>query len=279
MTDLRLGALGFGLRGSLARIAHRPGRGSRVTVVAEHDPVLRDCAADRIPGARTVDDHHKVIGDPEVDAVLVLTPDHTHADIACEALGAGKAVFVEKPLDITIERCDRYTEDGHWPPHTQRALNPVIDVEDVSRVNMRLDNGVLAAYQQCHFTPDYWRNYTVIGDAGRLENFGDGPGGVVKVWNSRRSGQRDRADAEYRVPEADENTAHGGADPLLIDEFLRFAREGGRTDTSPVAARMAVAAGFRATESLRDGGTAREVPPLARDLVAYFERGQVRREA
>ncbi|WP_414930611.1 winged helix-turn-helix domain-containing protein [Streptomyces sp. SHP 1-2] len=39
---------------------------------------------------------------------------------------------------------------------------------------------VLAAYQQCPFTPDYWCNYTVIGDAGRLENFGDGPGGEVR---------------------------------------------------------------------------------------------------
>jgi predicted dehydrogenase len=76
MTELRLGALGFGLRGSLARIAHRPGRGSRVSVVAEHDPVLRDRAADRVPGVRTVDDHHKVIDAPDVDAVLVLTPGH-----------------------------------------------------------------------------------------------------------------------------------------------------------------------------------------------------------
>ena len=394
MTDLRLGVLGHGMRGTLARIAHRPGRGSRVTVVAEHDPALRDRAADRIPGVRTVEDHRKVIDDPDLDAVLVLTPDHTHADLACEALRAGKAVFVEKPLDITVERCDLilrtafetgtrlyvghnmrhmpvvrlmrdlvrrgdigtvktvwvrhfvgyggdwyfkdwhaerrcttslllqkgahdidvlhwlaggytrqvqafgdlmvyggnphrrapgepktgdwYTEDGHWPPHTQRDLNAVIDVEDVSLVNLRLDNGVLAAYQQCHFTPDYWRNYTVIGDAGRLENFGDGPGGVVKVWNSRRSEYRAEADAEYPVPDAEQDAEHGGADPLLIDEFLRFVREGGRTDTSPVAARMAVAAGFRATESLRGGGTPYEVQPLDADLVAYFERGQTR---
>ncbi len=105
MTDLRLGVLGFGLRGPLALTAHRPGRGSRVTVLAEHDPLLREAAA-RIPGVRTVDDHREVVHDPDVDAVLVLTPDHTHADLAREALRAGKPVFVEKPLDITIERCD-----------------------------------------------------------------------------------------------------------------------------------------------------------------------------
>ena len=65
-------------------------------------------------------------------------------------------------------------------------------------MNMRLDNGVLAAYQQCHFTPDYWRNYTVIGTEGRLENFGDGPGDTVRVWNTGRSGYR--ADADIVVP-------------------------------------------------------------------------------
>ncbi|SEG75892.1 Predicted dehydrogenase [Actinacidiphila yanglinensis] len=390
-SDLALGVLGYGLRGSLARTAHRPGAGARVTVLADPDPAARAKAARDLPGVRTVTDHREVVEGRGVDAVLILTPDHTHADLACQALRAGTPVFLEKPLEITVEGCDTilrtahrtgtplyvghnmrhmpvvrlmrdivargeigtvrtvwirhfvgyggdwyfkdwhaerrnttglllqkaahdidvlhwiaggytrtvqalgdlmvygdnphrrapgepkhddwYTTDGHWPPATQRGLNPVIDVEDVSLVNMRLDNGVLAAYQQCHFTPDYWRNYTVIGDAGRLENVGDGPGAVVKVWNSRRSAQRTDADAEYPVPEQDEG-GHGGADPLLIDEFLRFVRVGGRTDTSPVAARMAVAAGARATESLRDGGTPREVPPLDPELVAYFDNGQ-----
>jgi hypothetical protein len=39
---------------------------------------------------------------------------------------------------------------------------------------------------------------------------------------------------------------------------------------------MAVAAGFRATESLRAGGTPYEVSPPDPELVAYFERGQTR---
>ena len=57
---------------------------------------------------------------------------------------------------------DWYSADN-WPPTAQTDPNPVIDVEDISMLQMRLDNGVLASYQQCHFTPDYWRNYTVIG--------------------------------------------------------------------------------------------------------------------
>ncbi len=146
-----------------------------------------------------------------------------------------------------------------WPPLTQTGLNPAMDVEDLSMVTMALDNGVFATYQQCHYTPDYWRNYTVIGTEGRLENFGDGTGAEVKVWNTRRSSYPGDADRTVVIGEA--TGGHGGADPEIVGEFLRFVRDGEPTLTSPVAAREAVAAGCAATESLRAGGAAVDVPP------------------
>ncbi|UUZ58626.1 Gfo/Idh/MocA family protein [Nocardioides sp. B-3] len=71
---------------------------------------------------------------------------------------------------------DWFDPKGHWPSTRVTGLNEVIDVEDLSMMLMQLGNGVPASYQQCHFTPDYWRNYTVIGTEGRLENFGDREG-------------------------------------------------------------------------------------------------------
>ncbi|NBE50402.1 Gfo/Idh/MocA family protein [Streptomyces boluensis] len=169
-------------------------------------------------------------------------------------------------------RPDGWLREFEWPPTERRNLHHIVDVEDVSMMNMRLDNGVLAAYQQCHFSPDYFRNYTVIGTEGRLENFGDGPGGEVRVWNTGPSDYRSDADAVHRIPDA--QGSHGGADGRIMREFVRFAREGGATDTSPVAARMSVAAGYMATRSLRDGGNPYDVPPLDPELVAYFDGGQ-----
>lgn len=154
-----------------------------------------------------------------------------------------------------------------YPPEELRNLNPVIDVEDVSMMLMRLDSGVLASYQQCHFTPDYWRNYTVIGTKGRLENFGDGEGGIVKLWN-RRSGYRAEADAEY--PIIGDDNGHRDADALTVAEFLRFIREGGPTETNPLSARDAVAAGIAATDSLRNGSQPRRVPAVADKIASYF---------
>ncbi|WP_126638847.1 Gfo/Idh/MocA family protein [Embleya hyalina] len=175
-----------------------------------------------------------------------------------------------RPEPVGAARVGDWFAPEVWPPSALTGLNPVVDVEDVSLMLSRLDNGVLASYQQCHFTPDYWRNYTVIGDEGRMENFGDGledDRPAIKVWNLRRSGYRSDADRHEFVAA---DGPHGGADAALVAEFLRFAAEGGPTRTSPVAAREAVAAGVAATMSLRAGGARTEVPPLAPDLVRYF---------
>lgn len=167
------------------------------------------------------------------------------------------------------ERGDATARLDHWPPLSQTGMNPLIDVEDISMMQMQLDNGVFAAYQQCHFTPDYWRNYTIIGTEGRIENVGNTePGTVIKLWNTRRW-EYGEADATFPI-EADTGD-HGGADALIVAEFLRFARSGGRVRTSPIAARYGVAAGYLATESLRNGGIALAVPPVDPVVQDYFE--------
>ncbi|MGW5238507.1 Gfo/Idh/MocA family protein [Monashia sp. NPDC004114] len=393
--DVRIGIIGFGLRASLARWAHQPGEGSRVVAVCDTSERGRRDAAAALPDARITADLAAMLRDSadgtcSLDAVLVLTPDHVHAEHATATLSAGIPTFVEKPLATTVDDADRilaaahrtgtrlyvghnmrhmpvvramrdiveagtigdvkaiwcrhfvsaggdfYFKDWHadrsmttglllqkgahdidvihwlagaytrrvsavgalavygdiperrdnsdrrmadwysleaWPPTEQRDLHPVVDVEDISMANLVLDGGVLASYQQCHFTPDYWRNYTVIGTRGRLENFGDGPGAVIKVWTTRSDAYREDADEVVQVPPAD-TSGHGGADPLLIAEFVRFVRDGGPTMTSPVAAREAVAAAFAATTSLRSGGDAVDVPLLAPELAAWFAGGQ-----
>lgn len=49
-------------------------------------------------------EYREVLDDKSVDAVLIATPDHWHTKIAIEAMEAGKAVYVEKPLSLTIEQ-------------------------------------------------------------------------------------------------------------------------------------------------------------------------------
>ena len=105
-----------------------------------------------------------------------------------------------------------------------------------------------------------------------MENIGDTAGGKIKIWNTRSQNGYVEADLEVEITAAD--GGHGGADPRLIAEFLRFAVAGGPTETSPVAARAAVAAGVLATESLRTDGSTKTVPELRDELLVYFAANQ-----
>lgn len=163
----------------------------------------------------------------------------------------------------------------NWPPLTQKGLNPVVDVEDLSMFSAKMASGAYVSYQQCHYTPDYWRNYTVIGTEGRIENFGDGEGGHITLWN-RRSQYNPDGDARY--PISGDAHGHHDADMLTMTEFLEFVRTGRPTDTSPLGAWYAAATAIQATESIRDGSTPRDLPQLPEDLVAYFLNHQVRGE-
>ncbi len=107
MTTIRVAAVGTGRWGiNHARVLVAEPR-CDVTWVCDASEVARKRAGTLAPRARVTDDFSEVIADAALDAVVLATPANTHADMAVQALEAGKHVLVEKPLALTVAGAER----------------------------------------------------------------------------------------------------------------------------------------------------------------------------
>lgn len=67
-------------------------------------------SAHKLGAAVATSDYHDLLSDPEIDAVLIATRHTSHARIVLDALDAGKHVFVEKPIALTLEDAHKIAE-------------------------------------------------------------------------------------------------------------------------------------------------------------------------
>jgi predicted dehydrogenase len=104
---MRLGLIGAGERGRhVMRLCQQAG-GVEMTAVCDVYAEMIDRAKQKAPDAKSFTDHRKLLEEKDLDAVLIGTPDHWHAANTIDALNAGKDVYVEKPLTLTIEEGPR----------------------------------------------------------------------------------------------------------------------------------------------------------------------------
>ncbi len=182
----------------------------------------------------------------------------------------------DRPDELTCPVCDEKETcpesqigikgGGHANQMEMCAFRREIDVEDSSTIMMQLDGGVQATYMQCHYSPDYWRNYTFIGTEGRMENLDDHSKVIVKL-RDRSKRTRNLADRVYEVKPA--RGGHGGADPLICRDFVDMVLDGKTPVATPLAGRMSVAAACAGTESVRNGSKVVPVPPLPEECRAF----------
>ncbi len=387
MKKIRIGLIGASGRAIIARNWHPPvSELSEVVSAADlSNDALAACRAWAGAGLRTSHDYRDIVGDAAIDAVGVFTPDRFHEEHALAVLEAGKHLYLEKPMALSTESCDRilaaarksgvrfmigfnlrynpvavkareiiqsgrlgdvkaiwvrhfvgaggdfYFHDWHalregvyslllqkashdidlihWlassyttavaafgdrdyfggdksddlvcgacdirsscreeqaadNPRQACAFRSSVDVEDNHVVIMKLANGIKASYSQCHFTPEYLRNYTVIGTAGRLEFDLE----QDRLWVIDRPAKTRDWPNEHRREEIDLRGSreayegHGGADPLITKDFLDMLATGKEPVSTPEAGRMSVATGCAAVQSMLRHAMM-PVPPIPR---------------
>lgn len=99
---LNIGLLGCGRIGRVHGNTLRGMTTARAAAVADAVPAAADALAATL-GARVMD-AAALINDPGIDAVVIGTPTTTHFDLIHAAAAAGKAIFCEKPVDMSVDR-------------------------------------------------------------------------------------------------------------------------------------------------------------------------------
>lgn len=117
---LRIGIIGIGFMGMVHYLSYAKLRNAKVVALCERDSKKRQGDWRGIqgnfgpPGERmdltgieVYEEIDDLLASDQIDAVDITLPPALHADIACRALKAGKHVFCEKPMAMTLADCDR----------------------------------------------------------------------------------------------------------------------------------------------------------------------------
>lgn len=151
--------------------------GSRLVTIASNAGVSGSGAARRFGFEETTTDADSVLAHPAVDAVVITTRHDSHAKFVVAALGAGKHVFVEKPLCLTLEELadierarEQATRGGEAPllmvgfnrrfsPHVQKMKALLGGVTGPLAIVMTVNSGAIPA--------DHWTQDPSVG-GGRI---------------------------------------------------------------------------------------------------------------
>ena len=155
---LNIAAIGVGGQGAhILRKAsgfNQLTKGTKENVVAlcDVDTAYAAKTFKQFPKAKVYKDFRKMLeeNDTDIDAVMVATPDHTHAVIAMAAMDLGKHVYVEKPLTHNVYEARMLTQKAREKNLVTQMGNHGNSGEGIRRVCEYIWSGVIGDVTEAH---------------------------------------------------------------------------------------------------------------------------------
>ena len=107
MNSIGIGLIGCGLWGSIHARTYAASPLVNLVAVCDQNRDRAQLFAEKYGFTSFTSDLNELLSNPDVSAVSIATPDHTHTPILLKALEAGKHILVEKPLAMTVEECEK----------------------------------------------------------------------------------------------------------------------------------------------------------------------------
>lgn len=109
-------------------------------------------------GLKVYETLEAMLADPEIDVVTICTPSGTHAELAIQAMTAGKHVVCEKPLALTNEDCEAVVEAAKKYNRKCEVICQLRFADTVRYVKKVLDEGHLGKITSVGIHMKYWRS-------------------------------------------------------------------------------------------------------------------------
>lgn len=151
---LNLGIVGVAGRGgeNLQGVQHQ-----NIVALCDVDPKRLSAAATKFPGAFQTTDFRRLLDRPDLDGVVISTPDHTHAVIAIAAMQSGRHVYCEKPLTHKLSELRRLTEVAAKTGVVTQTGNQIHATDNYRRVAQLVSSGVIGTVTEFHhWTGSVW---------------------------------------------------------------------------------------------------------------------------
>ncbi|MEX2185549.1 MAG: Gfo/Idh/MocA family oxidoreductase [Pirellulales bacterium] len=174
------GLIGCGMISKFHARAIGDVRGAKLVACVDRVPQLADSLAAEF-GCRAYHDLDAMLADENVQVVVIGTPSGAHMEPAVAAAKAGKHVIVEKPLEITLRRCDKIIDACRTNKVTLSTIFPSRFHESVVQIKQAVEAGrfgrltVGDAYVKWFRTQQYydsgkWRGTWELDGGGALMN-------------------------------------------------------------------------------------------------------------
>jgi UDP-N-acetyl-2-amino-2-deoxyglucuronate dehydrogenase len=126
----------------------------------------RRAAAERSHGANphVYTDYREMLKRDDIDIVSVCTPSGMHADMACDAMNAGKHVIVEKPMDVTLKACDKLIETWRRTGRKATVISQHRFADGIQALKAAIDKGkfgkiaLVDSYTKWYRSHEYYRS-------------------------------------------------------------------------------------------------------------------------
>ncbi|MHB0937044.1 MAG: Gfo/Idh/MocA family protein [Armatimonadota bacterium] len=102
MEQVRIGVAGLGNWGKNVVRCFSKAKGAELRMICDADAGKLAAQATLYPAAATTSDLEALLGNPELDAIALATPAPSHFSLGMRVLEAGKHLFVEKPMTLSV---------------------------------------------------------------------------------------------------------------------------------------------------------------------------------